>query len=57
MPIEFFASPADRGTFVAIDGEGESTIKLQADQTQLANILPLVGFEKGTLLRVTVEAT
>lgn len=53
--IEFFASPADRGTFVAIDGEGETTLKFQADATQLSKVLPLCAFEKGVLLRVTIQ--
>lgn len=58
MPkIEFIASPAARGSFVSADAEGETTIKLQADATQVARVLPLLGFERGTLLKITVEST
>lgn len=52
--IEFFATLADRGAG-KIDADGAAVLKIDTDAGQLSEVLKLLAFCGGKLLKVTVE--
>ncbi len=52
--IEFFATLAEHGAG-KIDADGASVLKLNTDAQQLSEVLKLIAFGGGKLLKVTVE--
>jgi len=53
--IEFFATLSDRGAG-KIDADGAAILKLNTDAKQLGEVLKLLAFGGGKLLKVTVQS-
>ena len=54
-PLTLLVSPAASGKYVAFDSEGEARIQFDSDASQVTKAMALLAFEKGTVLRITVE--
>lgn len=52
--LEFFATLAERGAG-KIDADGAAVLKLNTDAQQLSEVLKLLAFGSGKLLKVMVE--